>query len=65
MSDSSGKAQHLVTGEYGENMAADFMRKKDMKILERNWRPPSGLTRGGSSLELDIIARGRRLPGLR
>lgn len=37
------------TGDYGESLACDFLRKLGYKILERNFR-----IRGG---ELDIIAK--------
>lgn len=37
------------TGDYGESLACEFLRKKSFKILERNFR-----IRGG---EIDIIAQ--------
>ena len=37
------------TGDYGENLACDFLKKLGYKILERNFR-----IRGG---EIDIIAK--------
>jgi putative endonuclease len=40
-------------GRRGEERAADYLRKKGMKILGRNVRTPVG--------ELDIVARHRRL----
>ena len=39
-------------GKTGENLAADYLKKKGYKILERNHRNPMG--------EIDIIARDRR-----
>ena len=39
-------------GKKGESLAADFLRRKGYKILERNHRNPMG--------EIDIIARHRR-----
>ena len=56
MRNTNSKAPHLLTGEHGEEIAADFVRKKGMKVLERNWRPAASMTRGGASLELDIVA---------
>ncbi len=38
-------------GRYGENLAADYLRRQGMDILARNWRCATG--------ELDIIARDR------
>lgn len=38
-----------ITGNYGEDLACDFLKKNGYKILERNY-----LIRGG---EVDIVAR--------
>jgi putative endonuclease len=40
---------NLSLGKKGEEIAANFLKKKRMKILERNYRTPYG--------EIDIIAR--------
>ena len=42
------------TGKRGEDIAAEFLKKKRYKILERNWRPG---VKGAANLELDIVAR--------
>jgi putative endonuclease len=42
------------TGDFGENVAADFLRSKGCRILARNFKAP----RGG---EVDIIARDGKL----
>ena len=42
-------AQHNDTGKWGEELAADFLRKKGYQIMERNWR--------FGHRDLDIIAR--------
>ena len=42
------------TGDYGENVAADFLRSRGCRILARNFKAP----RGG---EVDIIARDGKL----
>jgi len=42
------------TGKRGEDIAAEFLKKKGYKILTRNWRP--GM-KGAANLELDIVAR--------
>jgi putative endonuclease len=42
------------TGDFGENVAADFLRSKSCRILARNFKAP----RGG---EVDIIARDGKL----
>ncbi len=39
------------TGRLGEDLAADFLRKKGFKIVETNYRCPEG--------EIDIIARNK------
>jgi putative endonuclease len=39
----------IAKGKAGENLAADFLLKNGLKVLERNFRCPLG--------ELDIIAR--------
>ena len=44
-------AEHLTTGQAGEDAAVALLRKKGYAVLERNWRA------GG--LELDIICRDR------
>ncbi len=31
-------AQHLITGQRGEALAAAFLERKGMRIVERNWR---------------------------
>lgn len=41
--------QKSELGNYGENLACEYLIKKGYKILERNYRKPWG--------ELDIIAR--------
>ena len=41
-------AEHNITGQKGEQMAADFLEKNGYKILETNWR--------FMNLEADIIA---------
>lgn len=54
------KARHLAVGEKGEELAADFLRTRNMAILERNWRPSAqagALPAGLRGLELDIVAR--------
>ena len=59
---SSTRPSHLRTGRRGEDLAAVYLKDIGWQILERNWRPNSGL-RG----ELDIIALepapGGREPG--
>ena len=47
----STRPSHLRTGRRGEDLAAVYLKDIGWQILERNWRPNSGL-RG----ELDIIA---------
>ena len=42
-------AQHNETGKWGEELAADFLRKNGYQIMERNWR--------FGHRDLDIIAR--------
>ncbi len=37
------------TGKLGEDLATEYLRKKGLKIIERNFRTPIG--------EIDIIAR--------
>lgn len=46
-------ARHLTLGQQGEKVAADFLKKKGYKIVERNWRSRDG--------ELDIICRKGRV----
>jgi putative endonuclease len=41
-------AEHNETGKLGEEIAVEYFRKKDFKILEKNWR--------FGKLEIDIIA---------
>lgn len=36
-------------GAWGERLAADYLRRRGMVVLERNWRCPQG--------EIDIVAR--------
>lgn len=43
------KAPHLQTGEKGENIACEFLLKKDFVVIEKNWR--------FKRTEIDIIAR--------
>ncbi|MDR1242727.1 MAG: YraN family protein [Deltaproteobacteria bacterium] len=43
---------HLRLGRRGEDLAAEFLRRAGMRILERNWRPEKN-----ASLELDIVAQ--------
>ncbi len=46
--------KRLALGRWGEEQAADYLLRRRMKILERNYRTPVG--------EIDIIAReGRTL----
>jgi len=40
---------HLAVGRYGEELASRHLIGDGMRILDRNWRHPTG--------ELDIIAR--------
>lgn len=42
-------SQNQNVGRYGEDRAADFLKRLGYSIVERNWRGPSG--------EIDIIAR--------
>lgn len=42
-------AEHLKTGRKGEALAAGYLRKQGMKIIERNWKL--------SRAEIDIIAQ--------
>lgn len=42
-------AEHNITGEKGEQMAVNFLKRKGYSILETNWR--------FSHYELDIIAQ--------
>jgi len=41
--------ERLALGRWGEDRAAEFLRRRGMKILERNYRTPVG--------EVDIIVR--------
>jgi putative endonuclease len=45
-------AGHLRLGRRGEDLAAEFLQRAKMRILERNWRPEKNV-----SLELDIVAQ--------
>lgn len=45
--------ENLSTGEYGEKLAAKYLKKRGYKILEMNFKNPSGRRLG----EIDIIAR--------
>lgn len=42
-------AQHNIQGKNGEDLAAQYLRKKGYQILQRNWRH--------KRLEIDIIAQ--------
>lgn len=57
MPEKKSKPRHLVIGNKGEDLAADFLKTRNMSILERNWRPSSALPSGLRGLELDIVAR--------
>lgn len=55
MTDAEGEPRDRKwTGDFGENVAADFLRSKGCRILARNFKAP----RGG---EVDIIARDGKL----
>jgi len=55
LTDAEGEPRNRKwTGDYGENVAADFLRSKGCHILARNFKAP----RGG---EVDIIARDGKL----
>ena len=41
-------AEHLKLGQRGESLAADFLKNKGYRILERNWRHEKD--------EIDIVA---------
>jgi putative endonuclease len=41
--------QHLISGTWGESLAADFLQGKGFTIIERNWRYKRG--------EIDLVAR--------
>lgn len=43
------KPQHLILGEIGEELAANWLMKNEYRILHRNWRSRYGY-------ELDIVA---------
>ncbi|ABA89456.1 protein of unknown function UPF0102 [Syntrophotalea carbinolica DSM 2380] len=45
--------QRLSLGRWGEDIAAGYLRRQGMKILDRNIRTPVG--------ELDIVARHKRM----
>lgn len=42
----------LSLGQWGEEVAADYLRQRGLKIVQRNLRTPVG--------EIDIVARDRR-----
>lgn len=42
-------AEHNIYGEWGEDVAVDYLSRHDYAILDRNWRSRSGY-------ELDIVA---------
>lgn len=44
--------QRLALGAWGEGQAVDYLRRKGMQILARNYRAPVG--------EIDIIAQSRK-----
>lgn len=44
--------KRLALGQWGEEQAADFLRRQGLKILARNYRTPVG--------EIDIVARSRK-----
>lgn len=44
----SDKSQHLITGQKGEQIAAELLEKKGFNIIQRNWKM--------GHLEMDIIA---------
>lgn len=55
LTDTDGESRgRKWTGDYGENVAADYLRSKACRILARNFKAP----RGG---EVDIIARDGKL----
>jgi len=43
------KPKHLITGEWGESVASDFLIEKGYKILKRNYVPKK-------HYEIDIVA---------
>lgn len=45
-------AAHLALGAAGEESAAEFLRQKGFKIVERNWR--------AGKLELDLVCRQKK-----
>lgn len=45
---------HIATGMIGENAAVEYLRKKGVRTVTRNWRPKG---RAGK-LELDIVGEG-------
>jgi putative endonuclease len=49
----SGEAVHIELGQRGENLAAQFLRRHNHRILYRNFRAP----RGG---EVDIVCRDKK-----
>ncbi|MBN1148891.1 MAG: YraN family protein [Anaerolineales bacterium] len=48
------KTARQTLGNWGESLAADYLRQRGYTILERNVRTPHG--------EIDLIARQARLP---
>ena len=47
------RAPHLATGDWGEDLAAEWYREHGYAVLERNWRCPAG--------EIDLVAARDRL----
>ncbi len=47
--DINKKPKHLIAGEWGEDVACDFLQKKGYKILKRNYVPKR-------HYEIDIVA---------
>lgn len=45
-------------GQIGECAAAKLLQRKKLRVLERNWRPPAGMSHG-QALEIDIIAKSK------
>lgn len=44
---------NMEIGRRGEDLACEYLRKRGMLVLDRNWRPAASNVRG----ELDIVAR--------